>query len=729
MDSLDCGPCCIDMVATHYGFNQSRQVLRSLCDQDRQGTSLGGLARAAQAIGFRTSSVRTTMSGIAQAKLPCIAYQPGGHFVVIYACSSRRIYVADPAAGKLTYTHEEFATVWLIDRPEGARGVLLLLDPTDQLRKTRDSGSTAVAHNELLVPFRAALRRHYQPLIVGALVLMAAQAILPFLSASLIDAGISNRDVALLYAILVGQLVLLATRVSVEVLQEWLLAHAGLQLHTTLVSRFLRKLSRLPFAFFRNKLVGDTIQRVEDHKTIQQVMTDSLGRLFLAGLSFLVFGTVLAIFSWRLFAIFAVGSALYLGYSAGFLSYLMRLNYKEFTLISARHSALYQFLSGIEEIKLNNATEYFRLEWERTQLAVARVQRRTQLLSVLQMGGGTAINEAKNITLVVAAALMVADNEMTLGTMIAVQYVVGQLNWPLAQVFSLMGSSNAAYMSYIRAREVHEIKEEDSGLTGTLQDTAGGNLRLVNASFRYRGHGLQEDAIKNVSVEISAGKVTAIVGKSGSGKSTLLRLLMRMYPLDDGELMCDDKDLQSFPARSWREHCGIVLQDGKVFSDTIYRNVSLSEETDFARADEALRVAQASEFIDALPLGAKTRVGSEGVGLSSGQLQRILIARALYRNPKYIFLDEATSALDAATEARVMLALRHALKGRTSVIVAHRLSTIREADNIIVLNDGIVVEQGDHDSLVAARGHYYDLVRQQLDQSADSAKPKTVALA
>jgi ATP-binding cassette, subfamily B, bacterial len=714
LDSLDCGPCCIGMIAGYYERFYRRQYIRELCEQDRQGASLDSLAKAAEDLGFRTLRVRIPPAELRRARPPCIAFLRRGHFVVIESVTRKTVNVVDPAAGFVSYTHEEFQKVWSAPGASGESGALLLLEPTAQLRAS--DPKDRFGSSDILRPAQTALRRNVAPLLVGTFVLLGAQAAMPFLSAALVDAGVAGADIGILSVILIGQIVLLLTRAGVELFQGWILAYVGRQLHVTLVSQFLRKFSRLPFAFFMNKRIGDAMQRVEDHRIIQELITEGAGQALLATASFVIFGIILAAFSPLLFGIFAAGSAFYLGYVAWFLRSLRRLNYKAFSLMSVRQSALFQFLAGLEEIKLNNASQYYRWQWERAQIAVARSQIKANLLGLVQHSGGTFLNEVKNALLIVVAAYEVISGNMTLGTMVAVQFVVGQLNWPLMLVIGLMVRANEAYTSFARAREVHRLEDEDASRIGDLRSGQDEGITLSQVRFRYKGLGQQDDVIHDLSLTIPMGKTTAIVGRSGSGKTTLLRLLLQMHPVDGGTIAVGGVDLATVPAKVWRSRCGVVLQDGQIFSDTILNNITMSDENaNMTLVANACRIAQADEFIQALPMRYHTRVGMDGGGLSRGQIQRLLIARCLYRNPRYIFLDEATSALDAETEAKVATALRLALEGRTAVVIAHRLSTIRSAHKIVVLDKGHIVEEGDHESLLAAGGYYYRLVKHQLE--------------
>lgn len=714
LDSVDCGPTCLRMVATSYGRHYHRKRIVELCEQDTQGTSLGRLAKTAELLGFRARIARATVEALSQVDMPFIAYLPRGHFVVVERATASKIYTIDPGSGRIVFTKEEFASIWLNETNRDDGGVLLLLTPTDHLQPSDPKlsvGEPTIFKKSIV----KLLRRTSIPLFAGALVMLAVQLALPFLSAFLVDSGVGRADVSLLWAILIAQVVLLLSRASVEVLQSWILAYVGLQIDLTMISSFLRKLSRIPFSFFSNRRIGDTIQRVDDHRAIQELLTEGVGQVFLAAISIAVFGAVLAIFSQRLFWIFLIGSAFYLLFCAWFLNSLRQQNYRLFSLMSARHSTLHQFLSNLTEIRLNNAAGYYRSGWESAQVAVSKVLIKTRLLSVIQFGGSNALNEIKNAILVVVAANDVVQGTMSLGAMVAVMFVVGQLNGPLMQLAVMVTKSSEAHLSYLRAREVYEIEDEDADLKGTALKLAG-DIEFRGVSFRYRGLGAQNQVLKQLSVSIPHGKTTAIVGKSGCGKSTLLRLLLKMHSPDSGEMLIGGQPLSEIPATSWRNRCAVVLQDGAVFSDTIANNVAMSDQGDLARVQAACKVAQASDFIDALPLKYQTRIGLDGVGVSRGQLQRILIARALYRDPAFLFLDEATSALDAETESQVASALMSAWAGRTAIVIAHRLSTVRQAHKILVMDDGRIVEEGNHTELVALRGAYYNLVKHQLEK-------------
>ena len=712
-DTMDCGPSCLEMIARYHGREVSKQFVRSLCRQDRQGTSLAGIARAAETLGFRTLAVKVSFDDLKQkAPLPCIAFWPHGHFVVIHRIRGNVVYLADPAAGLTTYTRGEFETCWL-DPDQQNWGVILLLEPTKQ-RLTVESKPTFTAFSDILWSLWRDVRRHLWPLGIGVAVLLLVQLILPFLSAAIVDAGVLNRNLNLVFVILLAQLVLVCSRMSVNMLQECMLSYIGVRIDMRLVSQFLMKLTRLPLSFFDGKLIGDLMQRINDHKSLQQLLTGTLWQVLLATLSLLVFGVALAIFQPLLFAIYLVGSFMYVGYIALFIKRQRLLNFKTFHLSAQRQGIVIEFLAGMQEIKLNNAEQQRRWQWEAAQHAIGKVQVKSQMLTHLQGSGGLAINEIKNLVMTLLVAKSVINGEMSLGTMVAVQYVIGQLSWPLSQIAMLIGQSHEAALSYLRAKEIHQISDEEDSSTA-VQPGERSDIEFKNVSFGYGGTS-RKNLFRNLSFTIPAGKTTAIVGRSGSGKTTLLRLILKFYAPDGGEILLGGVNLNGVSHRQWRGLCGIVMQDGYIFSDTVSRNIAVADElVDMKRVVEVARLAEIDKFLESLPLGYETRIGRDGVGISRGQAQRILIARALYKDPKYVFFDEATSALDAETESVIVARLHEVMRGKTAVVIAHRMSTVRHADQIILVDRGEVVEVGTHEELVGSRGSYYSLVRNQLD--------------
>lgn len=711
-DTSDCGPACLDTIARFYGRKFPREFLRSICRMDRHGTSLATLARAAEQLGFRPLAVKVTFKDlVAKAPLPCIAFWPQGHFVVISGVRKRKVYVLDPAIGPTAYTRAEFEAFWLSDM-NSRRGAVLLLDPVSApsvagARNERE-GSLGLSHYLLLC-----IKRNAVSLSVGVLIALAIPAMLPFLSVALVDKGISNGSLSTVKVILIASAILTASRLIADIFQGLLLAYIGVHIDVTLIWRFLSKLCRLPLTFFEKRLLGDLLQKIEDQKAVQRFLIDGLGQGALALVSLVVYAGILGVFNPLLFAIFASGCVVYFGYSVIFVRRQRIINYRNFRLSSRKQSAVLDFLSGIEEIKLYAAQQQRLWSWQKAQQALGKLAVDSQFLLLLERNGSTAINEVINLLLTYVTAREVIAGRLSLGGMVAVAFLVGQLSLPLRQLAFLFSQSHQAALSYQRVNSIQRLEDEEAphqlGVAPECQD-----IQFRNVSFRYGASG-GGAVFEELDLRIPAGMITAVVGATGCGKTTLLRLLLKVHEATEGEILLGGVNLNCVSSASLRTRCGIVMQDGHIFSDSILNNIIMSDESvDLERLSYVLRVAQIRDFIESLPLGLETRIGQDGIGTSRGQAQRILIARALYRDPTYLLLDEATSALDAKTEEAVMRELYVAMRRKTAVIVAHRLSTVMHADQIVVLGAGKVMEQGDHDELLRRRGKYFELVKSQL---------------
>ncbi|HEX6910763.1 MAG TPA: peptidase domain-containing ABC transporter [Longimicrobium sp.] len=716
-DAMDCGPACVRMVAGHYGKRFTQREMRERAHIDRGGVSLLGIAYAAESVGFRTLSVRTTLDALArEAPLPAIVHWRQNHFVVVHRVTRDRVHVADPAQGELAYTHEEFAQGWLADGGQASdRGVVLLLEPTPGFFEQEDTPADQRATLRFLLGYVRSYRAFFAQVALGMLVASLLQLVFPFLTQALVDHGIGNQDLGFVNVVLLAQLTLLASRTAVEFIRNRILFHVGTRIYVSIISDFLAKLLRLPVPFFDTRHVGDILQRVHDHTRIQQFLTSTLLQTLFSVMTLAVFSVVLAVYSWAIFGVFAVGSVLYVAYSLLFLRRRKQLDYQRFAEQARTQSALVELVSGIGEIKLAAAEQQKRWGWERIQARLFRVSMKSLSLDQLQDGGSIAINEMKNIFITFLGAKLVIDGQLTLGMLLAVQYIIGQLNGPLGQLVSIVHNAQDARIAMERLGELHGHEDEETPGSRVTEMPEEGSITLRGVSFGYGG-ALGEEVLRDVDMDIPAGRVTAIVGASGSGKTTLLKLLLQFYAPTRGEIRVGGTPLATLSARTWRRHCGAVMQDGQLFSDTIAGNVAVGDEAvDPRRLLHATTVANIREYVEALPLAYNTRVGRDGLGMSQGQLQRLLIARAVYKQPRYLLFDEATSSLDANNEKAIMGRLQDEFRGRTVVVVAHRLSTVRNADQIVVLDRGRVVERGTHDELTALRGHYYTLVKNQLE--------------
>lgn len=716
-DAMDCGPTCLRMIAKFYGKNLSIDDLRTRSYITREGVSLLGISDAAESVGFRTMGVRISYEQLKnQAQLPCIVHWDQDHFVVVYKIKKGKVYVADPAFGKLTYSEKEFKEHWLATVSKGEeKGICLIIGPTPEFYNAEDEKVNRTGFR-FLVSYLKPYRKLLIQLLLGFLMGSIIQLILPFLTQSVVDIGINNQDISFIYLVLIAQLFLFISRMSVEFIRSWILLHISTRINISIISDFLTKLMRLPLGFFDTKMVGDIMQRIEDHQRVERFLTaQSIGVLF-SVFSLVIFAIVLVIYSVKIFLVFLVGSILYFMWVYLFMNKRRQLDYKKFAQLSDNQSKIIQLIQGMQEIKLNNYETEKRWEWERIQARLFRVNVKGLSLEQYQDAGSVFINETKNILITIIAATSVISGSITLGMMLAVMYIIGQLNSPLKQLIRFMHSAQDAKISLERLSEIHE--KDDEEIPGVAQATIlpeNKTITIGNLSFRYEGP-RSPKVLKSINLEIQDKKTTAIVGSSGSGKTTLLKLLLGFYLPEEGEIKVGGVRLQNYSQKLWRQKCGVVLQDGYIFSDTIARNIAVSNESiDKDKLLDAVRLANIQDYVESLPLGYNTKIGQEGVGLSQGQKQRILIARAIYKNPEYLFFDEATNALDAKNEKTIMKNLASFSKGKTTIVVAHRLSTVKNADQIIVIDKGEIVEQGKHEDLIKLKGNYFNLVKDQLE--------------
>lgn len=719
LDQMDCGPTCLRMISKYYGRSFSLEDLRRRSFISREGVSLYGLSKAAESIGFSTVGTKITIDQLETIiPLPCIVHWSQNHFVVIYKISKGRIYVADPAGLKIKYKRDEFLKEWLPDEEsQQKQGVVLILEPTQKFFETETGGkNTEELGIRYLFNFLKSFKTTLLQLVLGLLLASIIQFTFPFLTQILIDVGINTRDISFVQLVIAAQVALFFGKASIDLMRRWLLLHLSTRVNIYIISDFLSKLLRLPVSFFDTKLTGDLLQRIDDHSKIERFFSSSSLNILFSLFGLIVFGVVLSMYSLVIFSVFAIGSATYMIYILLFLKKRRELDYRQFHQLADQQSNLIQLISGMPEIKLNNCEEKKRLEWEAIQVQLFRINiERTKLIQIQEIGGQV-INEAKNIVITLITVTSVMNGEMTLGMMLAVQFIIGQLNAPVNEFINFTRDMQDARISLERIGEIHSIEDEDN--YNRVVESTGyevGTISIQNVSFQYEG---PESAkvLENVNCQIPHGKITAIVGSSGSGKTTLMKLLLKFYKVSSGEITLGDTNLNDLNSEQWRKNCGVVMQNGFIFSGTIADNISLSDtQLDAEKLDRAATIANIKEFVETLPLKYSSKVGADGIGLSEGQKQRILIARAVYKNPQYLFFDEATSALDSRNELVIMNNMSKYFIGKTVFIIAHRLSTVKNADQIIVLDEGKVVEIGNHSQLSKMRGYYFNLVKNQLE--------------
>lgn len=716
-DSMQCGIACLQMICKHFGREYSLDFLSKLCFATNEGVSLLGIDDAANKLGLKTLCVKASMDELDKISLPAILHWNQKHFVVLYKIKKgRKYYIADPGKGLTTHTNKEMQEHWL---STNSKGVAMMLEPTPHFYDTKNASGVGEKEIHSFRFLYGYVRRYYKyfgMIAVGLALGSIIQLVLPFLTQAIVDKGIKHQDLNIILLILFGQLMLTISRTFIDFLRRWILLRISMKINISLISDFFIKLLKLPMSFFDTKLLGDLMQRMNDHGRVNNFLTQNVLNIVFSLLTLIVFSVVLVIYDKFVFLVFLIGSMLYGGWIALFLKRRKVIDYELFEQQAINNNRTYEFITSMQEIKLQDCEQRKRQEWEHIQKDLFKIQQKSLRLQQQEEAGGIFINELKNIAITVMSAAAVIEGNMTLGMMLAVQYIIGQLCSPVEQLMDFFYSIQDVKISLERINEIHSMEDENgkAGLLTSIKQKSKG-INIQNVIFKYNPHVLTK-TIDHVDIQIPQGKVTAIVGASGSGKTTLIKLILGYYSVVEGRICIGSTNINDVNKQWWRRQCGVVMQDGVIFSESIAKNIAVDDaEIDQVRLLEAAKISCIFDYVMGLPLKFDTKIGRDGIGLSQGQKQRILIARAVYKNPEYIFLDEATNSLDANNERKIVENLDRFYKGKTVVIVAHRLSTVKNADQIVVIDHGKVVETGTHDTLTLKRGAYFQLVKNQLE--------------
>ena len=716
-DSKDCGPTCLKIIAKYYSKTLSIQDLRDFSETTREGSNLLFLSDAAEKIGFRTLGVKLNLERLDEAPLPCILHWNKEHYVVLYNIKKGKYYISDPGYGLIEYNQQDFIKFWIGNNADNftQEGIALLLEPTpvfyqSEFDKEEKKGLGFSMLAQYVLPYKSFVVQ----LSIGLLASSLLQLIFPFLTQSIVDVGIQNQNINFIYMILFAQLFLFAGKTGLELIRSWIMLHLSTRINISLISDFFIKLMNLPISFFDVRMTGDIMQRINDHHRIERILTTSSLNVLFSVINMFIMGGVLAYYNLQIFLVFFAGSVLYFGWITLFLKRREELDYKRFSEVSQEQSKVIELINGMQEIKLHNAEKQKRWGWEYVQARLFRVSIKGLVLEQTQTIGSSVINQLKNIFIIFLSAKFVIDGQITLGMMMAISTIVGSLDGPISQLISFVREVQDAKISLARLSEIHEkedeIQQESHQTHDFSRDVA---IEIKDLSFRYLGSDIP--VLEGLNLSIPPNKITAIVGTSGSGKTTLMKLLLKFYEPNNGQINIGNTQLSNIAQKTWRANIGAVMQEGFIFNDTIANNIAIGVDIiNKERLVYAADVANIKEYVSGLPLGYNTKIGSEGVGMSTGQKQRLLIARAVYKNPEMLFFDEATSALDANNEKEIMEKLDIFFKDKTVVVIAHRLSTVMNADQIVVLDKGKIIEIGNHNELVKLKGSYYELVRNQL---------------
>jgi len=716
-EAKDCGPSCLKIVSKYYGGDIDIEFLRSISETTRGGTSLTGLINAAEKIGFKALGVKESFNVLKNdVPLPAIAYWDQEHFVVVYKITKTHIYVSDPELGKVRYNHTFFLEKWIDPQSinkKDAEGVLLLLEPSDQNKKIENYSPNKKPSKTFLLNH---LQKHKNSFLKVSLLIFLASILelaFPYLTQQIIDRGVRKQDVNFIYLAAVAYILIFVGYKSANIVRNWVVIKLSMKFNIELISSFIKKLTLLPISYYDSKITGDIFQRIGDHENLEKFFTSNSVSALFSFLSIIIFGGLFLWYDVTIFLVFSIGTIVHILWVLLFFSKRKVLDFKYFSIKSKENNKIIELINGMQDIKLNNYEEKKKSEWEDIRTQLYRRDMQSMKVEQFQLDGASFINEIKNISIIIFSSLLVVDNKMTFGTLLAISYVIGHLNSPVEKLVSFLNNIQDVRLGFRRIMEIHN-KDNEGENKELVKQFSMGDIVFNNVSFRYSG--TSKNVLNNISFKIPYNKITAIVGASGSGKTTLLKLLLKFYEINSGSISVNNLKVENIDFDIWRNKCGVILQESYIFNDTIENNINISQVKDLDKIKQACIISNIDEFINELPLGYKTKIGSEGLEISTGQKQRILMARAIYKNPEILLFDEATSALDAKNEKEISKNLESVFKNRTVLLIAHRLSTVRNADNIIVLSkDGEIAEMGTHDELIKNESYYHKLIKNQLE--------------
>ncbi len=715
-DSMQCGAACLAMICHYYGKSLSLEEAEKYCSASNRGVSLLGISEGAQDLGFHTRAARFTVKQISRIGAPCILYWNQNHFVILYKVKRNKFYIADPGKGLITYDIDTLKEKWISSVKNGFdRGVALTVEPTSNFTKNSCAvGRTSQSPFTIITKYLFRYKKYLALIVCGLFLGCVLQLIMPFLTQYIVDVGIKNGDINFIWLVLCGELAIVAGRTATDFIKRWLLTHISIRVNISLISDFFIKLLKLPMSFYEIKHMGDLLQRVSDHSRIQAFLTEKVLSILFSCLSFFVFGLVLLVYNRFIFCVFVGGTLLYAGWIVLFLKKRRLLDIELFEKRSENQNNIFEFVTTLQETKLQDCCQRRRWMWEDIQAGLFELQLKSLKLQQTQEAGSVFLNEIKNILITILSANAVIEGNLSLGGMLAIQYIIGQLNSPVYQFVGFIQSLQDVKLSLERINEIQDKPDEDDSAKLLFDEYTIQNIVISHLNFKYDRHSSAK-TLDDVNICFPSKLTTAIVGESGSGKTTLVKLMLGYYSHYEGDIFIGGNELGYINLKQWRRRCGVVMQDGVIFTESIARNIAIDDaDIDMYRLVEAAKMACIYDFIQSLPLKFETVIGRNGMGISQGQKQRILIARTIYRNPDYVFLDEATNSLDALNERTIVENLKSFYENRTVIVIAHRLSTVKDADNIIVMGNGRVLESGTHECLIKKKGSYYTLVKNQL---------------